>query len=90
MANLSTKQSKEKTDEQSKKTSQNVSKISVKVSAMWHFVAWYLEMLDFIGATTDEEFCRRLKSLLDYVYGKIDIPQTQNIIGEYVVYELEA
>lgn len=57
---------------------------------MWYFVAEYLEMLKYVGAKYDEEFCRRLKSLLDYVYGKNELPtEFGDIVGEYVVYEAE-
>lgn len=37
-------------------TNQSVEKAIVKVSAMWHFVADYLEMLKFTGAICDEVF----------------------------------
>lgn len=66
------------------------SKTTVKVNAMWYFVAEYLEMLKYVGAKYDEVFCRRLKSLLDYVYGKNELPtEFGDIVGEYVVYEAE-
>lgn len=64
-------------------------KTIVKVSALWHFVEWYLSMLTFTGARNDEEFCRYFKQLFDYVHSKIAVPQAKNILDEYVVYEVE-
>lgn len=64
-------------------------KITVKVSALWHFVADYLEMLNSSCAVCDEEFLSRFNKLMEYVYGKIDISNVKNILDEYVVYEVE-
>lgn len=82
-----------KTSEKSKnneQTSNVVNKTTVKVSAMWYFIAYYLELMEFVSAADDEEFSRRFHGLLDYVYGKIGLPtDAGDIVGEYVVYELE-
>lgn len=68
----------------------NHSIITVKVSAMWYFIAYYLELMEFVSAADDEEFSCRFHGLLDYVYGKIGLPtDAGDIVGEYVVYELE-
>lgn len=68
---------------------QNSAKNTVNVSALWHFVADYLEMLRFTGAVIDVVFSDYLKQLLDYVYSKIKIPESKDIIDEYVVYEFK-
>ena len=69
----------------------NHSIITVKVSAMWHFVAYYLDLIEFVSAVDDEEFFRRFHDLRNYVYGKIGLPKDAgDIVGEYVVYELES
>lgn len=62
---------------------------TVKVSALWYFVEWYLEFLQSTGAKYDEEFSRYFKQLYDYVCSKIAVPQAKNILDEYVVYEVE-
>lgn len=87
----------EKNNKTSKKSKSNqqtsniMHKTTVKVSAMWHFVAYYLELVEFVSAVDDEEFSRRFHGLLDYVYGKIGLPtDAGDIVGEYVVYELES
>ena len=63
-------------------------KTTVKVSALWYFVEWYLEMLSYTGAKMDEEFSRYFNQLYDYVHGKIKTCGL-NILDEYVVYEIE-
>lgn len=68
---------------------QDISKNTVKVSALWHFIADYLEMLQNTGAVFDENFMRYFKQLMDYVYGKIKVPEAKDIVSEYVVYEIE-
>lgn len=67
----------------------SVNKITVKISSLWFFVEWYLALLENTGAIKDEEFCRYFKQLLNYVYSKIAIPSENDIISEYVVYELK-
>ena len=68
---------------------QNAQKSIVKVSALWHFVAWYLEMISFTGAIYDDKFNTIYKQLLKCVYEKIKIPEAKDILSEYVVYETE-
>lgn len=87
----------EKNNKTSKKSKNNeqtsnvVHKTTVKVSAMWHFVAYYLDLIEFVSAVNDEEFFRRFHDLRNYVYGKIGLPtDAGDIVGEYVVYELES
>lgn len=80
---------KHKSDEQANQITNTVCRTSVKVSSMWYFVAEYLEMLNSIGAIFDKEFVSRFNGLLDYVYGKINLPVAENIVDEYVVYEVE-
>lgn len=68
---------------------QETSKNTVKVSAMWHFVAWYLDMLQSTGAIKDEDFAHYYKQLEECVDRKLNLPLENNILNEYVVYELE-
>lgn len=70
-------------------SAQNVPSNAVKVSALWYFVEWYLAMLENTGAVMDEEFARYFKQLMNYVNGKIKLPQANRILAEYVVYEIE-
>ena len=73
------------------KDKSNQSVTTVKVSALWHFVAYYLDLIEFVSAVNDEEFFRRFHDLRNYVYGKIGLPtDAGDIVGEYVVYELES
>lgn len=67
---------------------QDNSKNIVKVSTLWYFVEWYLEMLQSTGAMYDKDFQCLYNQLLCYVSGKIDT-RGINIISEYVIYEVE-
>ena len=72
-------------------TKNDVNNITVKVAAMGHFVAYYLDLIEFVSAVDDEEFSRRFHDLRNYVYGKIGLPtDAGDIVGEYVVYEIES
>ena len=68
---------------------QNAHKTTVKVSTLWFFVEWYLAMLQSTGAIMDEEFSRYFKQLYDYVRSKIAIQSENDILDEYVMYELK-
>lgn len=70
-------------------TTKKVHTTTVKVSALWHFVAWYLEMINFTGAIYDDEFSSIYKQLLKCVYDKIKIPEAKDVLSEYVAYEIE-
>lgn len=67
--------------------SSNINTI-VKVNVMWHFVSNYLELLGNTGAVFDKEFMRYYKQLQNYVYGKMQLPVSEDILDEYVVYEV--
>ncbi len=79
------KTEKNKTAQSNEKSTPNV---CIKINSMLEFAYMYLEMLRNVGIKCDKEFYRRYENLMEYVYGKIELPECE-ILDEYHVYEVK-
>ena len=82
-----TGQEKPKDNEKKQPKESTGKNVCIKINSMLEFAYMYLEMLRNVGIKCDKEFYRRYENLMEYVYGKIELPECE-ILDEYHVYEV--